>query len=157
VALSLSSCKKACQPKSMEDYETNGCGNFMVYDAQPVPSGGNGFIIVQAKRDSLNLTSEFQSFSLSNNSLVWAQIEELNMPYVPYCTDVLIQNMAVINTWTAISGTVELRIAAGKTNCDERYVVDVYLHNAVFKDANGNQISIGKKVFLNVIVNYLIG
>jgi len=141
----------------MSNYATNGCGNFMVYDVQAVPSGGNGFVIVEVKRDSLSLTNEFQSFSLANNSLVGAQIEELNLPYVPYCTDVLIQNMEVLNTWRAISGTVEIRIAEEKTTCDERYVVDIYLHNAVFEDADGNQISISKKAFLHVIVNYLIG
>lgn len=156
--MSCASCKKACTTKSLADYSTKGCGNFLVYDVQALPDIGYGYISISAKADLLSLSGIGSTFDISQANNLNAKIESYSDVYMPYCTDVPAPPWQVlINSWNVVSGSAEIRIVENSSDCDERYVVDVILRNAVFEDANGNIITVTEKAFLNVIVNYWIG
>ena len=109
-------------------------------------------------RDLPQFVSKFKSFEIQNNSSITSAVETFNMQTNDcYCSDVIISGLEKLNSWEIKSGTVEIRLVREKSECDNTYVVDVILKNAIYKDAENNEISIDYKEFLNVLVNYLIG
>ncbi len=151
-------CEKECEVTNPENLKFNGCFNFMVFDSIKVSGIENSYVSVQVQRDELVLNSQFKSFEIKNNSSITSAVQTFNMQTNDcYCSDAIIPGLKTFNTWVIQSGIVEIRIVRERSECDNTYVVDVILKNAIFKDLKNNEISIEHKAFLNILVNYTLG
>lgn len=150
--------EKDCEISNPENLKLNGCFNFMVFDSIKVNGLENSYVSIQIDRDELNLNNQFKSFDIQNNSSITSKIETFNKQSNDcYCSDAIDTELNKLKTWNIQSGTVEIRIVREKSECDDTYVVDVILKNAIYLDDENDEISIENKQFLNVLVNYLIG
>lgn len=154
----ISGCEKECEVTNPENLKFNGCFNFMVFDSIKVSGLENSYVSIQVQRDELVLNNKFKSFEIKNNSSITSAIQTFNMETNEcYCSDSVIPGLKTFNTWIIQSGTVEIRIVRERSECDNTYVVDVILKNAIFKDLKNNEIRIEQKAFLNILVNYTLG
>ena len=151
------SCEKDCKTKNPSNLSLNGCGDFMLYNQIDLKGNANSYIIIEVKRDELILDNNFRSFDLITNSFITAYIDELTKEGNNYCTDAIDPEIQVIKKWEIVSGTIEIRIVREKNDCDNTYVVDVILRNAIFSDSEANIFTIENKEFKNVLANYIIG
>ena len=149
-AISLLSCKKECNLTGIPN-GNRGCGEFMVYDGVPVKGFNNTFVRVDVQRNSMQLTDEFQSFDLVGSPLVSSSIESFNTEYPAYCTDVVIADQVIENTWEAIHGIALVRMIRDRNECDLGYVIEVQLANVVYEDANGDRVVIKDKNFVATV------
>lgn len=158
ITLVIIGCEKDCEVTNPENLKFNGCLNFMVFDSIKVSGFENCYVSVQVEREELDLNSQFKSFEMKNNSSITSAVQTFNMQTNDcYCSDAVIPGLKTINTWIIQSGTLEIRIVRERSECDETYVVDVILKNAIFKDLKNNEIVIEHKAFLNILVNYTLG
>ncbi len=137
------------------DLIDRGCGNLFTYKTYDALD--NTYIWVRADRDALTLTEDFTTFDLKDNMAITAGIETFLLDGHPFCTDVVIVGQTTTALWTAIEGTVSIRVVRPPNDCTETYVVDVILQNAVFEDAKGDQILVDEVRYERVWVNFLIG
>ncbi len=152
------SCKedKKCRTRTISDYATNGCGDFMVFKEISKTDSSSLFLIIEFERSKANLNDEFQTFDVTQRCIVNARIEELNSSNHNYCTDALNPASELLNSYEPALGNVNVRIVEDRNECNQTYVLDVELINASFIDSNSNTISIVNEAFKNVIVNYSI-
>lgn len=147
-----------CKISNPENLKLNGCFNFMVFDSIKINGIENSYVSIQVERDELDLNNQFKSFEIQNNSSITSVVETFNIQTNDcYCTDAIISGLEKLNSWEIQSGTVEIKVVREKSECDDTYVVDVILKNAIYKDADNNEMVIDYKEFLNILVNYLIG
>ena len=158
IASVIIGCEKECEVTNPENLKFNGCFNFMVFDSIKVSGIENSYISIQVQRDELVLNNQFKSFEIKNNSSITSAVQTFNMQTNDcYCSDAVIAGLKTFNTWVIQSGIVEIRIVREKSECDNTYVVDVILKDAIFKDLNNNEILIEQKAFMNILVNYTLG
>ena len=156
----LIGCEKEnnCEITNPENLNFNGCFNFMVFDSVTVSDIENSYVSIQVEREELNLNSNFQSFLIQNNTHITSTVETFNKQSNDcYCSDAIDPELEKLKTWEIQAGTVEIRIVREKSECDDTYVVDVILKNAVYADTENNGIFIEHKEFRNVLVNYILG
>jgi hypothetical protein len=151
------SCEKDCKTKNPNNLSLNGCGDFMVYEQINVNGNVNSYIIIEVVRDELILDNNFRSFDIITSPFITAYIDELTKEGNNYCTDAIDTEIQVIKRWEIVSGTAEIRIVREINDCDNTYVVNVILRNAIFSDAEANNYAFDYKEFKNVLVNYIIG
>lgn len=147
------SCDKDCKTKNPSNLSLNGCGDFMVFDQIIVNDNANSYIIIEVIRDELILDNNFRSFDIITNPFITTHIDELNKEGDNYCTDAIDPGIQVVKRWEIVSGAAEIRIVREKNDCDNTYVVDVILRNAIFSDGEANNYTIEYKEFKNVLVN----
>jgi hypothetical protein len=151
------SCEKDCKTKNPSNLSLNGCGDFVVYDQINVNGNANSYIIIEVIRNEVILDNVFCSFDIITSPFIKAHIDELTKEGNNYCTDAIDPEIQVLKKWEIVSGTADIRIIREKNDCDNTYVVDVILRNAIFCDAEANNYAIDYKEFKNVLVNYIIG
>lgn len=150
--------EKDCKITNPENLKLNGCFNFLVFDNIKVNGIQNSYVLIQVERDEIDLNNQFKSFEIQSNSGLTSVVESFNKQSNDcYCSDAIDTELEKINTWNIQSGTIEIRIVREKSECDETYVVDVILKNAIYMDDENDEIFIDHKEFSNVLVNYLIG
>ena len=157
LCIMLSACSQKC-PKDPQNISTNGCGDFFVYDEISDSSFSNAYITISVDRKNIDLGAEYKTFDIASSPEITSTIEAFNQPYNPYCTDVLPDTSFIqLNAWTLVSGTVQLKIVRDKNDCTSTYVIDCILINAVYKDANNNEIAVSYHHFQNVRVGWYPG
>jgi hypothetical protein len=158
IILVIIGCEKECEVTNPENLKFNGCFNFMVFDSIKVIGLENSYVSIQVQREELDLNNQFKSFEIRKNSSITSAIQTFNMETNDcYCSDVVLPGLKTYNTWIIQSGAIEIRIVRERSDCDDTYVVDVILKNAIFKDLKNNEILIEYKAFLNILVNYTLG
>ena len=160
ILLIFGACEKEknCEVSDSENLNLNGCFNFMVFDTIKVNGFENSYVSIQVEREDLDLNSQYKSFEIQNYTSITSAVETFNKQSNDcYCSDAIDAELEKLNSWEIQSGTIEIRIVREKSESDNTYVVDVILKNAVYKDAENNEIIINHKEFLNILVNYLIG
>jgi len=108
-------------------------------------------------RESLNLTNESQIFSLPNNDLD-VGISVWNIPVnLDFCNDIApLITPILINSWTAISGNLEISIS-NFDNVNMFYDVTILLEDILFENDNGDQRFISNLILEEVTVGLFAG
>lgn len=138
-----------------------GCGSFFVYKLNNDNTIG---LTVRGNRDSLSLSTDKQTFDLTNQDNLFVNIHSLNNGDNFYCDDVVEIDEEILNNYEGLSGLISIQITEdsidfnGQINPFEVFFkVNVELENIQLKDENGDELMIESEVFSEVFVGWLPG
>ena len=156
LALLVISCTKPC-PENPAGTSNNGCGDFMLFEKLAIDRFAHSYITFNAQRDKLDLTEEYKTFDIAATPEITSRLEAFNTDNSGYCNCFVGQGVRMLNEWTLISGSVQIKIVRDRNECSSNYVVDVILTHAVYEDAKDNVVNINYHHFKNVLVGWYAG
>jgi hypothetical protein len=141
-----------------------GCSNFSVYKSNVLKSK---WIIMEAKLDSLALSTDFKTFSIST-SLSYLTVhydyysinkDSTQQDNFIYCNDAIEANAQKPEVWNAIDGFVDVkRSEIDSSGIFDEYSVTVRLRNIhLVNSRNADMLFIKELYFDSILVGWLPG
>jgi hypothetical protein len=162
------SCDETTETESQHEVlnfigETESFGDFSVYKLLNNENLNIALRISGAGRDSLDLTSGVNTFSLPNNDLI-IEISEWDRSVLGYFSDDAIvfgEEPIKLKTWSSISGTIKLSVSNIEILTTPPnftiYDITIHLENVIFENKEGEQKSIENLNIQNAKVGWLPG
>ncbi len=120
---------------------------------------GHFFLNVNAMRDSLGLTTP-RTFDLSVPTaglMVTIDHWSIRPTIVPYCNDVISSNVPPPTIYHAVRGSVTISLSADNAPINSPFRTSVVLRGVVFRDQDGEEITVTWLAMRDVAVGFLPG
>ena len=136
-----------------------GCADFNIQKESDSTNSRIALRINGSPYQDLGLDSTFQSFSLPNPDLDVKILEWDGLVGEQFCNDVIVNEPPILNSLSAVSGTIQLKISDLDTSdVFDTYKISVILENIILNDSTeSEQVTISELILEDVFVGWLPG